>query len=188
MMKDPAPELLARCQQKDAEAFAQLVAEQQDYVYTLARRVLRNPEDAAELTQDVFLHVWNGLPFFRRQSRFRTWLYRIVVNHCLNRLRRDQRENQTLRLDEHMAGQLTDTRNDPHAAAWERERRELVWRQVEQLPKRYRLVLTLFYQQELSCAEIAELLGVPVGTVKTHLYRARAALADSLPPGGRDAL
>lgn len=188
MMKDPDPTLLERCQNKDADAFAQLVAEQQDYVYTLARRVLRDPEDAAELTQDVFLNVWNGLPFFRRESRFRTWLYRIVVNHCLNRLRRTRRERGTIQLSEYLAGRLVDTHNDPHTAAWKEERRVFIWSQVDRLPKRYRLVLTLFYQQELSCAEIAELLGMPVGTVKTHLYRARAALADTLPQGDPDAL
>ena len=123
MMKDPDPELLERCQQKDTEAFAQLVAEQQDYVYTLARRVLRDPEDAAELTQDVFLHLWNGLPFFRRESRFRTWLYRIVVNHSLNRLRQVRRERATVHLSEHMTGQLADAQNDPHTEAWKEERR-----------------------------------------------------------------
>ena len=187
-MKDPDPALLERCQARDAEAFAQLVTEQQDYVYTLARRVLRDPEDAAELAQDVFLHVWNGLPFFRREARFRTWLYRIVVNHCLNHLRRVRRERGTVPLSEHLARQLADPRNDPHAEAWQGERRALIWGQVEQLPERYRLVLTLFYQQELSCAEISGLLGIPVGTVKTHLHRARAALADSLPQGGLDAL
>jgi len=187
-MKDPDPALLERCQQQDAEAFAQLVAEQQDYVYTLARRVLRDPEDAAEMTQDVFLHVWNGLPYFRRESRFRTWLYRIVVNHCLNHLRRVRRESATVQLNEHLAGQLVDARNDPHTEALKSERRAFIWNQVEQLPERYRLVLTLFYQQEMSCAEIAELLGMPVGTVKTNLHRGRAALADSLPQGGQDAL
>jgi RNA polymerase sigma-70 factor (ECF subfamily) len=187
-MKEPDQVLLERCRQKDTEAFTQLVTEQQDYVYTLARRVLRDPEEAAEITQDVFLHVWNGLPFFRGEARFRTWLYRIVVNHCLNRLRRVERERTTESLDERTSGHLTDTRNDPHTEAWQQQRRELVWSKVEELPERYRLVLTLFYQQDLSCAEIADLLGIPVATVKTHLYRARAALADSLPQGGQDAL
>jgi RNA polymerase sigma-70 factor (ECF subfamily) len=187
-MKDPDPALLERCQQKDADAFAQLVTEQQDYVYTLAQRVLGDPEEAAELTQDVFLHVWNGLPFFRRESRFRTWLYRIVVNHSLNRLRRIQRDRVTVRLDDKMAGQLADSRSDPQNEVWKRERRTLIWGKVEQLPERYRLALTLYYQQEMTCAEIADLLGIPVATVKTHLYRARAALADSLPLGEQDAL
>jgi len=187
-MKDPAPELLERCQEKDTEAFAQLVAEQQDYVYTLARRVLRNPEDAAEVTQDVFLHVWNGLPFFRGDSRFRTWLYRIVVNQSLNRLRRSRRDRRAVQLDDTIARKLTDTHSDPYTEAWKAERREFIWSKVEQLPERYRLALTLFYQHEMSCTEIAELLGIPVGTVKTHLYRGRAALADALPQGGKDAL
>jgi RNA polymerase sigma-70 factor (ECF subfamily) len=164
------------------------VAEQQDYVYTLARRVLRDPEEAAEMAQDVFLHVWNGLPFFRGESRFRTWLYRIVVNHCLNRLRQLKREHGTVSLDEQLVGPVSDTRSDPYTAAWKEERRVFIWSKVDQLPERYRLALTLFYQQELSCTEIAELLGIPVATVKTHLYRARAALANALPAGGQDAL
>ncbi len=187
-MKEPDPALLERCRQHDAEAFARLMTEQQDYVYTLARRVLRDPEEAADLTQDIFLNVWNGLPFFRQESRFRTWLYRIVVNQCLNRLRRVRRERQTVSLDADIVGQLSDTRNDPHTEVWKQERQALIWNHVERLPERYRLVLTLFYQQEMSCAEIADLLGIPVATVKTHLYRAREALANSLPQGGRDAL
>jgi RNA polymerase sigma-70 factor (ECF subfamily) len=187
-MKEPDAALLERCQRHDADAFAQLMAEQQDYVYTLARRVLRDPEEAADLSQDIFLHVWNGLPFFRRESRFGTWLYRIVVNHCLNRLRRVRRESRTVSLDTDLAGQLPDVRNDPHDEAWRNERQALIWSQVEQLPERYRLVLTLFYQQDMPCADIADLLGIPVATVKTHLFRAREALANCLPPGGRDAL
>lgn len=187
-MKEPDPALLERCQRHDAEAFAQLMTEQQDYVYTLARRLLRDPEEAADLTQDIFLNVWNGLPFFRQESRFRTWLYRIVVNHCLNRLRRVRRESRTVRLDEGLAGRLPDMQNDPHTEVWRQERQAFIWKQVERLPERYRLVLNLFYQQEMSCAEIADLLGVPVATVKTHLYRAREALANSLPQGGKDAL
>lgn len=187
-MKEPDSALLARCQQHDAEAFAQLMTEQQDYVYTLARRLLRDPEEAADLTQEIFLNVWNGLPFFRQESRFRTWLYRIVVNHCLNRLRRVRRESRTVSLDAGLAGQLSDMQDDPHTEVWRQERRKFVWKQVEELPERYRLVLNLFYQQEMSCAEIADLLGIPVATVKTHLYRAREALANALPQGGKDAL
>ena len=93
-----------------------------------------------------------------------------------------------MQLDESIAGQLADTHSDPHTEVWNQERRELIWGKVEQLPERYRLVITLFYQQEMSCAEIAELLDIPVGTVKTHLYRGRAALAEALPQGGQDAL
>jgi RNA polymerase sigma-70 factor (ECF subfamily) len=185
-MKEPEPALLERCRQGDSEAFAQLVAEQQDYVYTLARRVLRDPEDAADLTQEVFLHVWQGLPLFRGEARFRTWLYRIVVNHCLNHLRRKRREEKTVSLED--ARQQLTMEEDLAVAAWKEERRAWVWRQVERLPLPYRLVLNLFYQEELSCGEIAEVLGLPVGTVKTHLFRARQALAEALPQGDDDAL
>jgi RNA polymerase sigma-70 factor (ECF subfamily) len=187
-MKEPDPALLQRCRQHDAEAFAQLVAEQQDYVYTLARRVLRDPEEAADLTQEILLRIWQGLPYFRGEARFRTWLYRIAVNQCLNRLRKLQRERDTVGLDEETVQWLADGAQDLPAEALERERRTFVWEQVERLPAHYRIVLNLFYQQEMPCAEIADVLGIPVATVKTHLHRARAALADALPQGGSDVL
>ncbi len=186
-MKEPEPALLERCREGDDGAFAQLMTEQQDYVYTLARRILRDPEEAADLTQEVFLHVWQGLPLFRGEARFRTWLYRIVVNHCLNRLRQKRREERVVSLDDVRPRQLT-SGEDLAVAAWKEERRSFIWAQVERLPLPYRLVLNLFYQEELSCAEIAEVLGLPVGTVKTHLFRARQALAEALPQGDHDAL
>ena len=77
---------------------------------------------------------------------------------------------------------------DLAVSAWKEERRAFVWEQVERLPLPYRLVLNLFYQEELSCAEIAEVLDMPVGTVKTHLFRARQALAEALPREDGDAL
>ncbi len=187
-MKEPDPGLLERCRKHDAEAFAQLVAQQQDYVYTLARRALRDNEEAADVTQEIFLRVWQGLPYFRGQARFRTWLYRIAVNQCLNRLRKLKRERDTVSLDEETVQRLADQAGDVPTEALARERQRLVWDHVELLPTRYRIVLNLYYQQEMPCAEIADVLGMPVATVKTHLYRARAALASALPQGGSDVL
>jgi len=187
-MKEPDPILLERCQQGDSEAFAQLLAEQQDYVYTLARRLLRHPEEAADVTQEVFLKVWQGLPAFRGDARFRTWLYRIVTNHCLNRLRSLKGKPNTVSLDKMNTERIRDQVPGPYAKAWQREQQEMIWGKVEQLPEKYRAVLNLYYQQELSCREIAEVLGIPIGTVKTHLHRARTALANALPQGRNDVL
>jgi RNA polymerase sigma-70 factor (ECF subfamily) len=183
-MNEPAPELLERCRRQDPEAFARLLLEQQDYVYTLALRVLRDPEEAADVTQEVFLHVWQGLPSFRRESRFTTWLYRIATNACLNRLRQLRREREIVRLDEVPAEALPPAEADPQREAWEQERRSLVWRAVGRLQTGYRLVVTLFYQHGLKVSEIAQVLGIPVGTVKTYLHRARQALAGMLSRGG----
>lgn len=182
-MKEPAPDLLERCRRRDPEAFACLVREQQDYVYTLALRVLRDPEEAADITQEIFLRVWQALPAFRGESRFTTWLYRIAANACLNRLRQLRRERGTLSLDELPAEALPAAEGDPHRETWERERRALLWGAVERLQTGYRLVVTLFYQHGLPVAEIARALDIPVGTVKTYLHRARQALAGLLAQG-----
>ncbi len=188
-MSEPTEALLERCRQGDGQAFAQLVAEQQDYIYTLARRILLDPEEAADLTQEVLLQVWRGLPAFRGGSRFRTWLYRIVVNRGLNRLRRRRREGESVPLEQaRESGRLPAGGEDPYTHAWKEERRRTLWEKVHELPPRYRIVLSLFYQQDLSCAEIAQVLGIPLGTVKTYLHRARKALAEAWPQGGEDAL
>lgn len=187
-MKEPTPTLLERCRQGDTEAFARLVTEQQDYVYTLARRIVHDPEEAADLTQEVFVQVWRGLPSFRGAARFRTWLYRIVVNRGLNRLRKRRRERDDVSMDPQMIDSLAAAGNDPYTEAWQRERRAFIWEQVDRLPAKYRLAVALYYQQELSCAEVAQVLGLPLGTVKTHLYRARQALADVLAEEGYSGL
>jgi RNA polymerase sigma-70 factor (ECF subfamily) len=187
-MSELDPTLLDRCQQGDNEAFAQLMAEQQDYVYTLAKRILRDSEEAADLTQEVFLQVWRGLPGFRQAARFRTWLYRIVVNRGLNYLRKLRRRRNMISLDQQNLEILSAQADPPHAEAWQKERRTLIWENVKRLPTKYQTALTLFYQHEMSCAEIAEVLSIPVGTVKTHLHRGRRALAEMLPGGDEDAL
>ncbi|MGC8874556.1 MAG: RNA polymerase sigma factor, partial [Chloroflexia bacterium] len=182
-MKDPAPDLLERCREHDPEAFACLVREQQDYVYTLALRMLRDPEEAADLTQEIFLRVWQALPSFRGESRFTTWLYRIATNACLNRLRELRLELGTVSLEEVPAEVLPSSEADPDREAWERERNALLWGAVERLRTGYRLVVTLFYQHGLPVAEIARVLGIPAGTVRTYLHRAREALAELLARG-----
>ena len=190
-MKDPDPTLLERCQQKDAEAFAQLVTEQQDYVYTLAKRVLRDPEDAAELTQDVFLHVWNGLPFFRGESRFRTWLYRMVTNACLSELRRPEHRVRVRSLDrstqEHtddpppMAEPSTPSSEE---AALDREAIERLRVAVAQLPPQQRAALLLARANGLSYEEVALSLSCSVSAVKSLIPRATETVREQLDEEG----
>lgn len=179
-MQEPPARLLARCRQGDTEAFAQIVAQQQAYVYNLAYRLLGHAEEARDLAQEALLRAWLMLPSFRGESRFTTWLYRLVVNLGLNRkvsLRRQLRQDSIEDLPLPDSSELA---ANPQQVQEASEKREFIWHQVDRLPEKYRLVITLYYQLELSYQEIAEVLQLPLNTVKTHLARARHMLAERL--------
>jgi RNA polymerase sigma-70 factor (ECF subfamily) len=178
-VSDPLADLVKCSQRGDAKAFARLVAETQGGVYNLAYNVLRNHEDAQDATQEVYLRVWRALPGFRAESKFTTWLYRLAINACLNR-RRQLRTQLHVVDSEEVLQRVAAPGSDPMAVTLDSERAARLWAAVDHLPEKYRLVIGLFYQEQRSYQEIAEMLALPVGTVKAHLNRARAALARSL--------
>ena len=173
--------LIQRAQKGDQEAFAALVIEHQRYVYNLALRVLKNEEEALDLAQEAFVRAWIALPNFRRQSQFRTWLYRIVTNLCYNRLPNLRRALNELGDDVIAEIPETDAAFDNPARGLEsRELRSYLHRAIDELDEKYRLLISLRYQQELSYDEIAATLHLPLGTVKTGLFRAREQLRRAL--------
>ncbi len=170
-------ELVGRAQRGDEDAFEQLVRAHQRYVFNLACRLLGDYSEAEDLAQETFVRAWRGLPSFRAECRFTTWLYRIARNVCLNRLPKLQAElTQTELLEDAVACP------DPTPADFfdAEERRAFLHTELARLPEKYRVVLTLRYLQDFSYAEIADVLSLPLGTVKTHLHRGREALAARL--------
>lgn len=179
-LKDPLANLVSRAKRGDHQALAQLIARTQSRIYNLAYRFLGNVQEAEDLTQEVFIKVWRALPDFRGESKFTTWLYTIALNTFRNR-RRAQRQPQTVSIDQEGLGEeILPAVEDPAQSVIANEERSRLWEIVECLPEKYRLVLTLFYQQQLSYQEIAKALSLPLGTVKAHLNRARRALAARL--------
>jgi RNA polymerase sigma-70 factor (ECF subfamily) len=170
---------LERARAGDVEAFGALVLAHQRFVYNLAWRALGDEHEAQDAAQEAFLRVWQALPNFRGQSQFRTWLYRIVTNVCYGRLPRLRR--QFADLGDMEVEELPDeTQPDPSARVEAAEQRAFLWQQIEALPASYRVLVLLRYQQGLSYDEIASVLSLPLGTVKTGLFRARARLRDAL--------
>ena len=180
-MQDTEQHLIQRAQTGDQEAFAVLVTEHQRYVYNLALRVLKNEEEALDLTQETFVRAWTALPNFRGQSRFRTWLYRIVTNLCYNRLPKLRRS--LTELGDDVIVEIPETGIDfgnPAAGVESRELRSHLHQAIDHLDENYRLLISLRYQSELSYQEIATTLNLPLGTVKNGLFRAREQLRRAL--------
>lgn len=162
-------ELLRRAKNGDDQAFGRLVEGCLDQAYRLALRIVGQAE-AEDALQDALYKAWRALPGFRAEAKFSTWLYRIVWRTCVDRAR----QGQTLPLDTDVLAATESL--DPEKRWEEAEARREVEEALMQLPLAYRTVLTLFYIEDLPVREIAQILDMPVGTVKTHLHRARAAM------------
>jgi RNA polymerase sigma-70 factor, ECF subfamily len=173
-------ELVRRAQAKDMEAFEVLVNLHQRYVYNLALRVLADEQEAWDIAQETFVRAWLALKGFRGQSQFRTWLFRIATNLCYNRLPGLRR--QLSALGEDCLMELpADPQQDPgpHGSMEMQEQRVFLHRKIEELPESQRLLVVLRYQEELSYEEIANVLNLPLGTIKTGLFRAKERLKES---------
>ena len=145
----------------------------------LAWRALGDEHEAQDAAQEAFLRVWQALPNFRGQALFRTWVYRIVTNVCYGRLPRLRR--QLAALGEMEVGEVPDeSQTDPGAGLKADEQRAFLWKQIKALPESYRVLVLLRYQKGLPDEEIASVLSLPLGTVKTGLFRARARLRAAL--------
>src|SRR5688500_15030795 len=167
-------ELVARCRQGDETAFRELVDQYKGLVFALVSRSLTDRARAEEVAQDVFLKVHRGLPYFRGESKLSTWIYRIVVNA----LSQERPELATASLDEVKDG---DDRSRLQPAADDRAFGDLVLRDrlqkaIEQLPVQYQVLINGHYMKGMQYEELAAALDMPMGTVKTHLHRAKRRL------------
>jgi RNA polymerase sigma-70 factor (ECF subfamily) len=167
--------LIQRAQKGDQDAFAALVDEHQRYVYNLALRVVKDENEALDLTHETFVRAWTALPNFKGRSQLRTWLYRIVTNLCYNRLPNLRRSLNDLG-DDVIEDIPESTFATPAQEFESNETRKALHQAMENLDEKYRLLITLRYQNELSYEEIASTLNLPLGTVKTGIFRAKEQL------------
>ena len=173
--------IIARARRGDADAFEQLVEAYRNQVFRLALRMCGNEADADEVAQEAFLSAWKGLPNFRGESRFSTWLYQLTTHAAIDLLRREKRQAAAEDIDGITAA---DDAPSPQQQAERAETRREVRAALMQLPEEYRQVLLLRFMQELSYEEIGQALKLPAGTVKSRLNRAKAQLKDILSRSG----
>ena len=176
--------LVRRCLRGDDQAFAEIVDRHKVMVYSIVARVVQDSGFAEDLAQEVFLRVYRGLQGFRRESKLSTWIYKIAYRVCLAELERPHRQQYTISLD----GVLDDAEpisiREPvpvtDRAFDQIDLSESLDHWLGTLPPHYRMAITLYYLGDRSYLEIAEVMGVPIGTVKTYLHRAKRALKDRI--------
>ena len=185
--------LLKRLRDRDERAFRQLVGEHRDRVYNITYRMLGNKAEAEDVAQEVFITVFKTIDTFREESKFSTWLYRVAVNHCKNRIkylaRRHDRDRDEL--DESTQGSSTGNGaigsappRAPDAALASVQMEEVLREAINSLDEEQKLVVILRDIEDLSIEEICAITDMPDGTVKSRLHRARLALRKKLQRAG----
>jgi RNA polymerase sigma-70 factor (ECF subfamily) len=169
--------LVERCRAGDEAAFAELVEAYKDLVYAIVRRMVADRGLAEDLAQEVFLKVHRGLPYFRGDARLSTWIYRIVANVCIE-ARNRRRPDVSLDDDRDGRGAIDPGQRD--AAFADLELRDRLEKAIAQLPDNYRMLIAAHYLRGVQYEALAEALGLPLGTVKTHLHRAKRRLRELL--------
>ena len=176
-------ELVRAAAKGRTEAFEELVRLHEKKVYALTLRMCGNPEDARDTAQEAFLSAWRGLPSFRGEAGFSTWLYRLASNAAIDQLRRNRRQREEASLD---AGEMDtpDQSPGPQEAAEGSELQRAVADGLASLSEDHRRILLLREYQALSYDEIAQTLDMDLGTVKSRISRARRALRKILLESG----
>jgi RNA polymerase sigma-70 factor (ECF subfamily) len=168
--------LIERCRAGDERAFGELVDAHKDLVHAMIWRLTFDRSQAEDLAQDVFLKIHRGLPYFRGDARLSTWIYRIVINVCSQSRTKRPRE---VSLDEDRGGRPIELRRNDSAFG-QVELRDRLDKAMAKLPEPYRVLVAAHHLQGMQYEALAEALGIPLGTVKTHLHRAKRRLRELL--------
>ena len=186
-MIEPEGSLLRRLRARDERAFRELIEAHRDRVFNISYRMLSNREEAQDVAQEVFITVFKTIDTFREEAKFSTWLYRVTVNHCKNRIKylsrrhdrdRDELDENTRETNGAIATPVRAPQ--PDRALQGAQTEILLEAAIQTLDEDQRTVVVLRDIEELSIEEICEITGLADGTVKSRLHRARLALRKNL--------
>jgi len=173
-------ELVARILRGNDRSFQDLVERFNGVVYSAARSILGNRNDMEDTVQEIYIKIYRGLPSFKWRSKLSSWIYRIARNQALNA--RAGRRHDLQPIDENY--KIASTANRPDEEFGRSRRREQLEILLRELDENYRAVIELRYMADKSYTEIAEIMDIPVGTVKTYLHRAKAAMRKKIRSSG----
>ncbi|MGQ9454338.1 MAG: sigma-70 family RNA polymerase sigma factor [Armatimonadota bacterium] len=178
--------LIERCKAGDTAAFDELVRRFEKRVFNCALRMTGNYNDACDVAQEAFIRAFHSIRTFRGDAKFATWIYRIVTNVYLDE-RKKLRSHPTLSIDDtieldenSVTRQIEDTNPTPDEIVESKEKMRSLQKAINSLPDYQRIIITLYHGQHKSYEEIAQILNLPIGTVKSRLNRARLAIAEIL--------
>ncbi len=178
--------LVASAKLGDPKAFERLLKKYRKSVYYMLLKMVKNPDDAEDLTQEAFAKAFNSIEKFDSTFAFSTWLFRIATNNCIDFIRK--KRVLTVSLDQPIDGDdgssmrfdVRDDNLDPNDSMLKNQRKRYLEMAIDKLPEKYRILVDLRYFQELSYEEVATELDIPLGTVKAQLFRARELLNNEL--------
>ncbi len=163
----------------DSNAFAVLVDQYKDLVFSLSFKMLKNREEAEEAAQDTFVKVFKSLNNFKGDSKFSTWIYKVTYNTCLDQLKKNKRVQHTIPIDDFSQNQIQNLENVLDTID-ERDRNKMIQDCIHLLPSEEAFLLILFYFEEQSLEEISKIIDCTVNNVKVKLYRSRKKIASIL--------
>lgn len=172
-------DVIQKCIAGDKDAFSVLVSRYKNLVYSVILRMVNNPEEAADLSQEVFIKVYKNLDKYRTEYKFSTWIIKITTNRVIDYRR--QKKQETVTFDD-IAEPYSDMET-PEESLVNNEEKQIVWGAVSDLPDMYKIPIVLYHQQGLSYQEISDITGEPLSKVKNRIFRGRKMLKDTLSQG-----
>jgi len=177
--------LIQKALKGDQKAYAELLSRHSGPLYSLLYRMVRSKEETEDLVQEAFMKAFAALSTFNEEYAFSTWLYKIAINNTIDHLRK--KRLRTYSLDKPIQSKEGEVKREYPDVTWaadkevlSTEKSALIAKAIEELPEKYRTAIILRHADEKSYEEIAEVLSIPLGTVKARIFRAREALKRKL--------
>ncbi len=184
-MKDSQSDLIKGAIEGDEAAYRQLLDNYRGAIFNLLYKMVRNKEETEDLVQEAFMKAFKALPSFNEEYAFSTWLYKIAINNCIDHMRKKRLKTYSINKpvqskDGELDREFPDTSMSPDRAILSDEKSTIIEDAIDELPENYKIAIVLRHAEEKSYEEIAQILNIPLGTVKARIFRAREMLKKKL--------